>query len=149
MQLRIRGKCKAIEREEIRYMVTWFLHRIIRPRLLNNIDVSLIIKKGLHKKVKYKASVVWNDTNHRPRSFLIEMDPKYGYRSIIDTLAHECWHIKQYSEGKLKDYNSIDACKWYSKVYEEGDLTYRKLPWEIEARKRARWLIKEYKEQSK
>jgi hypothetical protein len=64
----------------------------------------------------------------------IFVDPRNGYRAMIETIAHEFTHLKQYSEGRLKNYWP-DFRVWDGVTY--GPATtyaeYRALPWEQDA----------------
>ena len=65
----------------------------------------------------------------KPREFLIEIHPGIGARNILDTLAHEMVHMKQFINNEL-NYN-VDA--WYGLPVDTEVVDYYSLPWEIEA----------------
>ena len=64
----------------------------------------------------------------------IEIDPRYDLRRIVETIAHELTHCEQYKQERLI------GRKWNGIVYQRATThkQYLNLPWEIEARKRAK-----------
>lgn len=69
---------------------------------------------------------------------LIEIDPRYSYKNIIETIAHELVHSEQYKQGRLK-HKPGNVSLWNNRLVSRGT-TYKQylaLPWEVEARKRA------------
>jgi hypothetical protein len=64
---------------------------------------------------------------------------------IIETLAHEMVHAKQYATGELVD--GGDHCYWQGKKYPEatlGSIDYYFSPWEVEAYGKQVGLIRLY-----
>lgn len=66
------------------------------------------------------------DTN---REFEIEADRTQPLRRLLETIAHEMVHVKQYARGEL--HPSADV--WMGKTYNPKKVSYWDLPWEIEA----------------
>lgn len=65
----------------------------------------------------------------------IRLNVKYCVSFMLTiTLFHELEHVRQYASGELKAYKS-GAINWRGKVGRRSSVPYRKLPWEIEARK--------------
>tara|TARA_R110001632_G_scaffold137306_3_gene252969 strand:+ start:108 stop:542 length:435 start_codon:yes stop_codon:yes gene_type:complete len=78
------------------------------------------------------------------REFEIEVDRTLSYRKMLETVAHEMVHVKQYARREL--HPSIAA--WRGKTYNTTKTSYWDLPWEIEAHGRetglfVRWAEKE------
>ena len=69
----------------------------------------------------------------------IENKPRNLY-TYIETLCHECVHIKQYERGELKDVRGKQM--WKGK--DCTDLSYSKQPWEKEAFSLQKDLAKAY-----
>ena len=63
------------------------------------------------------------------RTFEIEIDRTLTLRKMLETLAHEIVHVKQYARREL--HPSTD--KWMGKTYNPKKVSYWDLPWEIEA----------------
>lgn len=66
------------------------------------------------------------DTN---REFELEIDKTQPMRRMLETVAHEMVHVKQFARREL--HPSTD--EWYGKTYNPKKVSYWDLPWEIEA----------------
>ena len=64
------------------------------------------------------------------REFDIEIDRTQPMRKMLETLAHEMVHVKQFARGELDP----NMTRWKSNRY-VGDIEYWDQPWEKEARK--------------
>ena len=73
---------------------------------------------------------IWAETNIRPRAFTITLNKKLENNVLLETLAHEMIHVKQWVRGELKDTN-CGRQLWKGKDYTNTD--YDNQPWEIEA----------------
>jgi hypothetical protein len=84
------------------------------------------------------ASVEEYNSRNEPREFLIEIHSGIGARRILETLAHELVHVKQYIEGETDDelstWNGVNVC----------DEDYWSTPWEIDAYGREPGLITKF-----
>jgi hypothetical protein len=73
----------------------------------------------------------------RPREFQINIDPRNSETEILEFIAHELVHLKQYAKEELYNYLIQSGIRWRGKRYDVGmgydDYTYFKLPWEVEA----------------
>lgn len=146
MRLVAKGGNKE-QRKQLRKAIRWFMDKIIESRtILNNIYIRVNITNNLWKKDRYYGSVVWIFDNHNPRHFRVEIDRGSSLRSKINTAAHECWHIKQFVDGYMKDLLRPDAVRWKGRIINDGELPYNDHPWEKEARKKARQLTKAYRQ---
>jgi hypothetical protein len=78
------------------------------------------------------------------RQFEIELDRTLSQRKLLETLAHEMVHVKQYARRELHPVTDT----WCGKTYNPDKVSYWDLPWEIEAHGRevglfVRWAEKE------
>ena len=76
---------------------------------------------------------------------LIEIDPRYDFRDIIEAIAHELTHSEQYKQGRLQHLIGNRSI-WESRTMNRGTThaQYLALPWEVEARKRAKEFVDKY-----
>ena len=79
------------------------------------------------------------------REFEIELDCTQKLRPLLETLAHEMVHVKQFARREL--HPSTDT--WYGKTYNPKKISYWDLPWEIEAHGREIGLFIRYCETNK
>ena len=63
------------------------------------------------------------------RTFEIEIDRNQKLRPLLETVAHEMVHVKQFARREM--HPSLDT--WYGKTYNPKKVDYWDLPWEIEA----------------
>lgn len=78
----------------------------------------------------------------------IVIDPRFDYDKNIETLSHEMWHVKQFSDGNFRyskdKYGIVDGIVWKGHTYKtiimpnSKDVLntmelYRDQPWEKEA----------------
>jgi hypothetical protein len=90
-------------------------------------NIFLKIKFDQHLEEFGYASVKECNLSNKPREFLIEINSLIGARDILDTLAHEMVHIKQYVYGETNEH----LTRWKGQVI--SDVDYFDHPWEIEA----------------
>ena len=91
------------------------------------------------------ASIEGYNTRRKARDFLMEIHPGLGARTIMETLAHEMVHIKQYAYGELDDCLSV----WRGEYVDSDNLDYWIHPWEIEAHGRELGLVTKFATQEK
>lgn len=70
-----------------------------------------------------------------PRDFEIEVDSKLNMRQLLETVAHEMVHVKQYARNEMCDANPLlrYMTSWKSTKVCTKTTEYWDLPWEIEA----------------
>jgi len=81
--------------------------------------------------------------NHR--QFEIEIDKTQSLRRLLETVAHEMVHVKQYARRELHPADDV----WMGKTYNPKKISYWDLPWEIEAHGREIGLFIRYCETHK
>lgn len=71
------------------------------------------------------------ERHDRPRCFEIEVNSKLTMRKLLETVAHEMVHVKQYARGELYQGMRVNKHRWQGRWV--GDMDYWDQPWEIEA----------------
>jgi hypothetical protein len=67
------------------------------------------------------------------REFELEIDSRLTLRTMLETVAHEMVHVKQYARREMNDYAFKEVhYKWKGKLVPDST-DYWDLPWEIEA----------------
>lgn len=122
---------------------------ILMPRVTKlTVDIRLINR--LREKESLAGDCSWEDSSYRPKHFTIRADSSQTLQEMLETVAHEMVHVKQYYRGELKDYSgNITRCKWKGEVVECDKINYYDHPWEIEAHGRERGLFIRWFEQSR
>ena len=78
------------------------------------------------------------------RTFELEIDKSQSLRALLETVAHEMVHVKQYARRELDPNKEV----WMGKTYNPKDVNYWDLPWEIEAHGREVGLFVRYCEEN-
>lgn len=127
---------KAKQREYVKSMAEFCL-KTLMPRLQTiDIEIKLCTPKNA---MGYCLEL---DNN---REFEIELDRSQPHRRLLETLAHEMVHVKQYARREL--HPATD--KWQGKIYNPKKISYWDLPWEVEAHGRETGLFVRWCEHAK
>lgn len=94
-----------------------------------NVNVNVHVRFNSKINAWGYASVEEFNTMNKPRGFLLEVHPGIGAKHILETLAHEMIHIKQFIFGELSE----DLSVWCGTYVDTTVVDYYVLPWEIEA----------------
>ena len=87
-----------------------------------------------------------HDVGIKPREFTILINSELtDVKDIITTVAHEMVHVWQYAIGKLRDYEA-PVHRFEDGLY-DADMSYRDMPWEIEARRLEKVLYRLWQKQ--
>lgn len=103
-------------------------------------------------KLKFvKLSDAWgicdvHDVGIKPREFTVYIHSGLdNEKDIITTVAHEMVHVWQYATGKLRDYEA--PVHRYENYLYDANMSYRDMPWEIEARRLEKTLYRLWQKQ--
>lgn len=132
MRLRIKNESRFLDNDTIRKAARYYISRLIGEQT-PDIHVSVEFKESMRN---YEAYCEWAGNCARPKKFKIVMSTNLGSRRLLECLAHEMVHVKQYAKGELKDYAYSNHVKWHGvkmRYDEEDDEQYFESPWEIEA----------------
>lgn len=144
------GSSKSVPRKECKKILKFFCDNYLHKKTANSLYVFLLFDKSSTRDDGVLGYCQGSDTNHRPKEFLIGIDPDLSKEETIKTIFHELIHLKQYSSGKLKDYLRKDRSnrsKWKSKIYLNNSLKIKDInnyPWEKEANRLENVIYEEY-----
>ena len=115
---------KTRQQDYVRSMVEYCITKLMPRMKTLNVDVKLTKLKGDANGYCLRDS---------PRDFSIEVDHTQGLRTMLETVAHEMVHFKQYARNEMTDWIIEDKFyKWKGDFVPEST-NYWDLPWEIEA----------------
>lgn len=126
---------KPNQRKYVESMVE-FCVKTLMPRM-STLDITVKLKKPKGA-MGYCLEL---DTN---REFEIEIDNSQPLRKLLETVAHEMVHVKQFARRELHPAKDT----WYGKTYNPKKTSYWDLPWEIEAHGREVGLFVRWCEQN-
>lgn len=104
--------------------------------------ITVNFKKELFSKQDMYGNCIWEDDSFRPEEFTIEMEPDQKLGLLLNTLAHELVHVKQWAKGEYYQlWREKNVYKFNGKRYDCEKVDYWDTPWEIEAHGRAIGLV--------
>jgi hypothetical protein len=105
----------------------FFADKLLTKQMQDN--TNIIVKFNKKMTECGSAGVEGYNARNQPRDFLIEINPYLGARGILETLAHEMVHVKQFAYGHTNETLS----KWLDTHIDTEKVDYWFQPWEIEA----------------
>ena len=135
MTIRITGGTKN-QKKYARSMVK-FCIKTLMPRM-KTLDITVKLKNP-------KGAMGYCLELDDNRTFEIEIDRNMRLRKLLETVAHEMVHVKQYARRELHPVHNT----WCGKTYNPEKVSYWDLPWEIEAHGREVGLFVRWAEQEK
>ena len=134
----------ASQRKYTESIIKYCLKKLT-PRISRDLDITVKFKK-LDGVYGYCLS---NEdfTTDRPRTFEIEIDRSLRLRRLLETVAHEMVHVKQYARGELYQGVRIAKHRWKGK-WVSNNIDYWDQPWEIEAHGREAGLFIRWAEEN-
>ena len=121
--IRVRGG-SAEQRKLIRSIAHWVSRKTMDVRLRTSVTVNIFITKNLS----------WiDDEEYRPKRFKIQVEEQSKLRHMLETIAHEMCHVKQWASGDMYEYSDGFRTKYKKKAYNTKKMDYWDAPWEIEA----------------
>lgn len=145
MIVSIKGGNKS-QKKHVKSMVEFCVKKMM-PRM-RNLEFNIRIKPfGKDDSWGYCIPADYAD-QHRPREFDIEINNQAKLRRMLETVAHEMVHAKQFARGELYESARTHKHRWQGKwlTKEPG---YWDQPWEIEAHGRECGLFIQWAEQNK
>lgn len=105
-----------------------------------NIDITF--KENLFEKTNQYANCIWEGEHYRPLDFSINIDPDQKIQLLLNSLAHELVHVKQWAKGEFYQLQrERNVYKFNGQRWDTDKVDYWDTPWEIEAHGRAIGLV--------
>ena len=130
--IRVRGG-DAETRKLVRSIAHWVSRKSMDVRLRTSGTVNIVIQKDLYLKEKVQGLSWIDDEEYRPRKFKIQVEEQSKLRHMLETIAHEMIHIKQWASGDMYEYSDGYRTKFKKKAYNTKKMDYWDAPWEVEA----------------
>lgn len=112
------------QQEKVQSMVKYCIKKLMPRMQTLNIEVKLTKLKGDADGYCLRVT---------PREFEVEINHTQGLRRMLETVAHEMVHVKQYARNETNDWAINEKYyKWKGSLVPEST-DYWDLPWEIEA----------------
>ena len=140
----VKGGSKS-QKKHIESMVNYCITKLM-PRM-KNIEITVCLRSLKGEAYGYCLAVDGPRAD-RPREFEIEVEKSLTLRKLLETVAHEMVHVKQYARGELYEGVRIAKHRWQGK-YISNKLSYWDSPWEIEAHGREAGLFVQWAEKER
>lgn len=128
-------------------MVEFIVNKLM-PRMYN-LDITVKLRDLKGTAYGYCLALAEDgERSDRPRTFEIEVHSKMKLRKVLETVAHEMVHVKQYARGELYQGVRIAKHRWQGK-WVSNNLSYWDCPWEIEAHGREAGLFVQWAEKER
>ena len=126
--IEVTGGIKS-QRDKVESMVEFCIQKLMPRMQTLEIDIRLA---SINDANGYCTKL---EETKNPRNFDIEVDYKLSMRQILETVAHEMVHVKQYARNEMCDADnpSTNKTSWKSNSVCTKSTEYWDLPWEIEA----------------
>ena len=132
MRIQVTGGTKK-QRELSASIARFTARQLMSKRLMKNIYVEIKLIPRLLEKEEVYGDSIYEDDNWRPREFTIQADSKLKLRRLLETIAHEMVHVKQFAKGEMVDVVRANKIRWHGVDFDDEDTSYYDQPWEIEA----------------
>ena len=126
---------KKEQRQIVEDVVSYMIQRQM-PRM-KTLDIHVILKK-----IDDAYGYCMSESN---REFEIEVDKRLGKNQFISTVIHEMVHVWQYATKQLTQ----KGCKEFWRGKDYTDAYYSNQPWERQALRMEKSILKEYKRDTK
>ena len=108
-----------------------FCVNMLMPRM-KTLEINVHIK-DFKEDDSYGYAIATNEAcDVRPREFDVDINKHTRLRRLLETVAHEMVHVKQFARGELYQSSMTAKHRWQGK-WQRGEKHYYDLPWEIEA----------------
>lgn len=116
-EITVTGGTKS-QREKVQSIAQFCIEKLMPKMKTLNIEIKL-------KKINGAMGYCLCETK---RDFELEIGTNQRLRRLLETVAHEMVHVKQFARGELTENQA-----WMGKTYDINKTEYWDLPWEIEA----------------
>lgn len=106
---------------------------LLDKKLIDKLTVDIEFSRTLYKEDGILAEIDLDDKMYKPKEFTITVDSTVPQRRIMESIAHEMVHLKQYAVGEMRDTNNFNIVLWKKQRIDLTKWQYWDRPWEIEA----------------
>lgn len=131
MKISITGGTKS-QKKYVKRITKFCVHKLM-PRM-DLLELNIRIRTfGKHENDCYGYCLATDETSlSRPREFDIDINSKLKLRTLLETVAHEIVHVKQFARGELYQSSVTAKHRWRGKWLARTP-SYWNQPWEWEA----------------
>jgi len=144
---------KHIEEENylrLKSLAEFILNKFFTKPKQKKLNIVVTFKKGLFDETNQYANCIWEDEHYRPFDFTIQIDPDQKIQLLLNSIAHELVHVKQWAKGEFYQLQrERSVYKFNGQRFDTEKVDYWDTPWEIEAHGRAIGLVVQWARMNK
>jgi hypothetical protein len=130
----------------MRDLSTFILEKFFQKKTIRQMDIVITMRDDYLEKYGMYGDCLAEDLSPRPRWFSINLDGVQKRCIILNTLAHELVHVKQWAKDEMYEYTKTPGRVRFGKeIINTNNTDYWDHPWEIEAHGRAIGLVAQWK----
>jgi hypothetical protein len=133
MEIEVTTRSKA-KRELIYAVASLYAQNLNIEKSKYKLTIGTV--SGLAKADKINGAVVFLGE----KTLFMTLDSRLSIEQLIQTMAHEMVHVKQYAKGQLKVVNPLRGDPYFTWMGKKCKKHYFECPWELEAFGRERIL---------
>lgn len=141
MKINFNGYVRGKNRATIREAAQFFLQELLGSRKAGNTQLDLRFRKLRCGASGYCQIHDDEDNNYSPKMFTIDINGNLSIKEMLETLAHEMVHLRQF---RNKELGYRENYTLYRGTAYRIDLPYDKEPWEKEAYKLEKVLVEKF-----
>ncbi len=141
MRITITGVPKKISTKLIREAIRYFAKLLMTERLYKTLNINI---KFVKNPGGSKLGIMTGDwaimdydsnlqTTWAPKDFRVEIASTINKQKLLEVLAHEMVHVKQYARKEMDYTCHAEKKRWLGKIFDISGVDYWDYPWEIEA----------------
>lgn len=132
------------ERKILKMATHFYASRLMSERLSNSLQINVNVIKDFYAQNKILGEAFPTDErNTKQKNFVINLEWNKLGKRILQCLAHEMVHVKQYATGELKFHERRNLVTFQREQYQDDE--YWESLWEIEAYGREVGLYQKFK----
>ena len=141
IKINFNGRVPAQNRALVRKAADYFMQELLPIRKANNTFLEIRFLKMTSDFNGFCQIHEDEDNDYSPKSFSIDMNSSLSLDDMIETLAHEMVHMRQFRNKELGYRESFTR---FNGVAYSINMPYKKQPWEKEAYKLEKKLTKKF-----
>ena len=134
-----------VEKQHIKMMRSlgeFVINKFFTKPKQDKLNILVSFEKDLFERTNQYANCIWEDEHYRPFDFSIQIDPNQKIQLLLNSIAHELVHVKQWAKGEFYQLQrERSVYKFNGQKFDTTKIDYWDTPWEIEAHGRAIGLV--------
>jgi hypothetical protein len=132
------------ERKILKMATHFYASRLMSDRLSNSLQININVIKDFYAQNKILGEAFPTDERStKQKNFVINLEWNKLGKKLLQCLAHEMVHVKQYATGELKFHERRNLVTFQREQYQDDE--YWESLWEIEAYGREVGLYQKFK----